>query len=204
MPTDSHTPVLQYLRLSAKKSASFGPYLALAVHRQSTSPGFIASLEGEIMAEAHAWVALILWQNAAEADRSTEELFHSDYFAEFANQVERVEANRLFTASADALEKIRDSRYAKFAWIETLEPAPSFSWPAFVARQQTLFHASQGFEAAFSFSPLKEMPQSGLVSTWGDSRALRAAAALIQDQRPSPEERSGSSEYFRITSSNPA
>lgn len=205
MPAENTPPLIQYLRLRSGRGQDFGPRLALAIHRQSTTHGFLGSMEGSVMAEADTWTALIAWATAEDADRSTRGLFESDYHADFATRVKEVEANHLFAINPETLEGMRGSRTASFARIERFEMPPNAAaWATFLSRRKHLLHTMEGFEDVFAFSALpdSEENRNGIVSTWNDSRLLRAAAEEIEAQYGPGDFRPETQETIRITSSN--
>jgi len=199
------TPVLQYLSLVSDEADGFAPRLALAIHRQSTLPGFLGSIEGAVMAKGRTWASLIVYATPADAEQSTRDLFESDYHAAFAQRVTEVESDRRFTPAPETLESMRGGRYARFAWIERFAtpPAPE-AWATFFARRRHLFHTMEGFEETFAFTspPDAEEPINGIVSTWSDPRLLRAAADRIKEQHGTGDFRPVAEETIRITSSN--
>ena len=197
--------ILQYLRLSSNPNdPHFDARLALAVHRPSTTLGFISSMEGAIMAEADAWIALVAWTRREDAERATEEWFHSDYHAEFAKNVTEIEANEIFTVPYGIFGDMYDSRYARFLWIEHFDAEDSELWQRYVAWRISDLNSRQAFVDAFSFDGLAGSGQRGLVSSWDDPVPLRQTHESIEEQNASTPGIESRSEFLRITSSNTA
>lgn len=202
MTAENTSPFLQYLRIRSERDEKFEARLALAIHRQSTSSGFLGSLEGGVMGEADTWIALIVWAEVKDAERSSRELFESDYHAGFAERIAKVEANRLFTTGPGIIESLRGSRYARFARIEHFDPPADFSWPAFLVRRRTELEDIEGFEELFTFKSRKKIAKAGFVSTWNDGRLLRAAAKAVEAKRRPDDLSASAEESLRITSTN--
>ena len=196
--------ILQYLRLTAKPDPQFEARLALAVHRQSTAPGFIASMEGAVMAAAQTWVALVIWADEASAHASTESWFNSDYHADFKAQVVSVDENRIMRAPPGVFEAIHGSRYARFLWLEQFRVPADSDWEPYLARRMTDFYARPGFNEAFPFLSTSAALSRGIVSTWDDALQVRQAAEEIHAREQLIDQELSSDTFVRISSSNSA
>jgi heme-degrading monooxygenase HmoA len=206
--TTSNSPILQILRVESDPEVNFEPRLALAVHRQSTSVGFLASLEGEVMAKANEWITLVGWSTVEDAKRAAEEWFESDYYSDFHGNIEAVLRKDLFIVSPDFAPAVQDSTYSTFMLVEALRPpeevggqeTPGASSKEVAAARISELRLKPGYDAAFSYFDRETKNPMGIVSTWSSQQELRAA----RDAASKVEPYLSREEYLhaRVTSNN--
>ncbi|MGF1451362.1 MAG: hypothetical protein ACFB21_04710 [Opitutales bacterium] len=198
----ANAPILQLLRLTAKSEKDFENRLALAVHRQSTSPGFIASLEASVMAKPHDWLALVAWADGENAHRAMAEWFETDYFQDFSDSVAEVEAHKYYRAPHDIRERLADLVYARFLWIEQLAlEQQGDEAEVLLRRRRDMLQSTDGFSGTFTFTDPETPGFVALVSGWAKGPAMRRARDTIE-AHPSPSVVKTSDDFLRLTSNN--